>query len=461
MSEEKRLKARVVHKHKTYAEWYLDVYDESGKLRSNPFIPLDGELIIFDPDENCTYRRKKYGDGVSNVMELSFAEEIYVGEGDMPDNAVIQFIMDGSDEEQALKDELKEDILKELAQFSDLYIRPEDYGAKGDGKTDDSVAIQAAINAAVNHTQPSSTVYLSQRKYAISTGIVIDTAYDYPINFICNGALVYSGTGAAVTLKSSNFCNINISSISAENGTAFKADTTDGELGTNIVTINDIRASKIGIHLYTDTSGTGGGHNMFYNKFHIEGSINSTEACVYLQAATRLLGENYFWLGRLMGGATYGIKIEGNDTFGGAATNGNAGRNVFFCGNIEGLASDGCGIYLHNTHSNVFRSFRTEEAYGSHSITLSGECFANDIECSYINIGEIDITNLTVQNSDTNMYANILRSTKISGEGFYGETEVYVSSEKGLFTKQAENTWEAWTFTLKDGSTVTKQVVIA
>lgn len=98
MSEEKRLKARVVHKHKTYAEWYLDVYDESGKLRSDPFIPLDGELIIFDPDENCTHRRKKYGDGVSNVMELPFAEEIYIGDGDMPENATIQIILDGEEE---------------------------------------------------------------------------------------------------------------------------------------------------------------------------------------------------------------------------------------------------------------------------------------------------------------------------------------------------------------------------
>lgn len=106
MSEEKRLKARVVHKHKTYAEWYLDVYDESGKLRSNPFIPLNGELIIFDPDENCVYRRKKYGDGISNVMELSFAEEIYVGDGDMPENATIQITLDGEDEPGGVMDDV-------------------------------------------------------------------------------------------------------------------------------------------------------------------------------------------------------------------------------------------------------------------------------------------------------------------------------------------------------------------
>ena len=54
MSEEKRYKARVAHKHKTEAEWYLDVYISSGSTikHPDPFIPLNGELIIFDEDEN-------------------------------------------------------------------------------------------------------------------------------------------------------------------------------------------------------------------------------------------------------------------------------------------------------------------------------------------------------------------------------------------------------------------------
>lgn len=40
--------------------------------------------------------------------------EVYVGDGDMPETATIQILMDGSDEEQALKDELKEYIDGEL-----------------------------------------------------------------------------------------------------------------------------------------------------------------------------------------------------------------------------------------------------------------------------------------------------------------------------------------------------------
>ena len=338
------------------------------------------------------------------------------------------------------------------------YFTPEMYGAVGDGTTDDSTAIQNAINAAINYGGCGATVYMARKQYAISTGLVINTVYNQPINFICDGDIIYSGTGAAVTLESSNFSNIEIYSIWAENGTAFKTDSTAGEVATNIVTIHNIRASQIGLHLYGDT-GTSTYHSTFYNKFHIEGSINSTDTCVFIQPVSQLINENYFWLGKLMG-AQYGIRIECADPFGGAVNNGNASRNMFFCGDIEGIATGGRGIYLHNTHGNTFKQMRCEEAYGDYSITLSGECFANDIECSMIILSEVDITNLTTQSANTLQHANVLRSTKLLGEGFYGDIEVFVSSENGFFKQQAESTWEAWTFITKNGDVVTKQVSV-
>ena len=82
MSEEKRLKARVAHKHKTEAEWYLDVYTaaDSTIKRSDPFIPLNGELIIFDADENHE-KRFKFGDGKTDVIALPFASNFENGKG--------------------------------------------------------------------------------------------------------------------------------------------------------------------------------------------------------------------------------------------------------------------------------------------------------------------------------------------------------------------------------------------
>lgn len=73
-NKELKLKGRVQNKHKTEAEWYLDVYKAAGstELRDDPFIPLNGELIIYDPDSVYTERRFKIGDGVTNVVTLSF-----------------------------------------------------------------------------------------------------------------------------------------------------------------------------------------------------------------------------------------------------------------------------------------------------------------------------------------------------------------------------------------------------
>ena len=42
-------------------------------------------------------------------------EEVYVGDGDMPEGAVIQFIMDATDEEQVLKDDLNAYIDNKVA----------------------------------------------------------------------------------------------------------------------------------------------------------------------------------------------------------------------------------------------------------------------------------------------------------------------------------------------------------
>lgn len=76
---EKFIKARFQHKGKTEAEWYLDVYDGSGNIRQDPFIPLKDEIIIFEKDDaGNNENRIKVGDGETNVMDLPFAGAKYV-----------------------------------------------------------------------------------------------------------------------------------------------------------------------------------------------------------------------------------------------------------------------------------------------------------------------------------------------------------------------------------------------
>ena len=59
---EKNIKSRIQHKHDSEAKWNTMV----------TFIPMQGELIIYDKDNNYSYERFKIGDGVTTVVNLPF-----------------------------------------------------------------------------------------------------------------------------------------------------------------------------------------------------------------------------------------------------------------------------------------------------------------------------------------------------------------------------------------------------
>lgn len=65
---EKEFNTRIVHKHDTQANWEKAV----------GFIPKQGELIVYDVDENYDYQRIKIGDGVKNVNTLPFYNDGFV-----------------------------------------------------------------------------------------------------------------------------------------------------------------------------------------------------------------------------------------------------------------------------------------------------------------------------------------------------------------------------------------------
>ena len=62
---QKKLKTRIINKHDTEAHWEL----------ATGFIPEDGEIIIYDPDETYDYARIKVGDGETNVNSLPFVDD--------------------------------------------------------------------------------------------------------------------------------------------------------------------------------------------------------------------------------------------------------------------------------------------------------------------------------------------------------------------------------------------------
>lgn len=64
MANEKQIKARLQQKHDIEANWNL----------ATNFVPKQGELIVYDKDENYSYERMKIGDGEKTVNALPFID---------------------------------------------------------------------------------------------------------------------------------------------------------------------------------------------------------------------------------------------------------------------------------------------------------------------------------------------------------------------------------------------------
>ena len=62
---EKTFSSRTVHKHDIAANWQ----------KTNNFIPMQGEIIVYDTDASCNYERFKIGNGYTEVNSLPFADE--------------------------------------------------------------------------------------------------------------------------------------------------------------------------------------------------------------------------------------------------------------------------------------------------------------------------------------------------------------------------------------------------
>lgn len=60
-----QIKTRVINKHDTETNW----------IKAINFIPLQGEIIVYDVDSNYNYERFKIGDGKTLINDLPFTNE--------------------------------------------------------------------------------------------------------------------------------------------------------------------------------------------------------------------------------------------------------------------------------------------------------------------------------------------------------------------------------------------------
>ena len=62
MAKVKEINGRIINKHDIEVNWN----------KASTFIPEQGEIIIYDIDENYNFERFKIGDGITNVINLPF-----------------------------------------------------------------------------------------------------------------------------------------------------------------------------------------------------------------------------------------------------------------------------------------------------------------------------------------------------------------------------------------------------
>ena len=255
------------------------------------------------------------------------------------------------------------------------YVTPEMFGAKGDGVTDDSSAIQTAIDTAGGN----KIVYLGKKNYAITTGLSIT---EDDVYFVCYGTLTYSGTDAAVTINGTARGNININSIHAQNGTALKMTNVNRRVTFNNVNVDSIHASKIGIHLTTPKTG----NPIYYNKISYK-EIHATEIGVFVETINWWINENSYYGGTIGGGCSNGYIFSGTESY-------VTGANKVLSGGIEGLSDDGCAFLFNNSENNIVKNVRMLEGYGKTKFKFSGNSRGTLIEVTTCKISEIDITEL-------------------------------------------------------------------
>lgn len=328
---EKQLKTRFQLKIDTEENW----------SKATNFIPKKGEPIIYEPDSTNAKYRFKIGDGSTLVNSLDFAYDIDSELSSTSTNPVQNKIISAA-------------ITNLKSNINDIFVNVKDYGAVGDGITDDTAAIQTALN-------DNKIVYAPEGVYLISSPLVI---WKNSSKFVCEGELKVNNCSAISITGNQNDIyvrKINTATDYTGNGIQIGSSTSNPyynniEIGTT---------GKLNYGIWFTPDGTGVACNSIRFKEII------AERCIYFNPGSTsgsFINENTFYGGTLSGGnPIYTEKGGATDPF-----NGNKFNNV----SIEGCARGMILNYFQFNHFNSCRFSKWENTFDTF-ITFDEGSFGN------------------------------------------------------------------------------------
>ena len=143
----------------------------------------------------------------------------------------------------------------------DYFVTPQDFGAKGNGWTDDTEAVQKAIDS-------GNSVFFPYGEYLISEPIILNDKKFWSLN-AQDATIVYTGTDYSIKILNARNCRFHIGMVYATNGGGieFYSDSKASWNQYNALTFNAIVAKTDCIHIETSGEGWSNENQVYGGRF--------------------------------------------------------------------------------------------------------------------------------------------------------------------------------------------------
>lgn len=351
-------------------------------LQNFPFIEADFDAVtnyqllckVVEYLNNVIDNNNKQNDNITQLEQNFITLYNYVK--DYFDNLDVQNEINNKLDDMATSGELMQCVFKFMG-----YVTPEMYGAKGDGVTDDTLAVNNAIN--------SNLIVVGAGTYKITSSIIINSTVDSNKNVFLNTIIADDNVEYAVNITGLLF-DVKINNILTNNSGV--------HVGGDVITYNGriectyINSKKYAVVMGGNNSNSPVSQISYYGRYWTYG-IN----CILFDLSNKWVGENAF----------YNIHMSvGNNSSAGYAFYADCSNNPMTGLRLYNISLEGCngGFEILNTGAN--HSFESLNAFGLRTSEM----------CVRDNLPLIKLTGSGVVMG--NIFADLIKDTSFDTNGY-------------------------------------------